>query len=670
MTTADQNANNQIQAQENGFKEIPNHYLTEFGANNTLYQNRLINQFKDILTNQKGKRIIVLYSHPGAGKSRILKRIETDRDLLGSDYIPVYIDSRKFTGQKVDDLLTSLHIKIVNKLRSFGYNIPAIDVFNKMREKTTVTDVLISVDAHLQPNQNFLLILDEFDKLIDNPISLDAISSLGRFIAFIKRSWDQYTLVIAGDRKLPLIFADPNKTPQLANSVEIDIDDTLDENTLKELIVNPVKNELTYAPDAVDSIIKQCGRNYYFQQILCHYLVKDLNQKQKNTCRILDIEPVVDHIAEQKIPELVFAWNHILDHNARLISSALMDDRVVEKIGDTYHIKENTLLDDLFGDSLESTAKQLQVLGFINKMEKRRFDKFPLQIPLYGMWIKKQHPFLKTILENLEPFASKLELKKITQAIKEAPQEILHPFDKNRILETSKYWITLKDTILRGAKIDFNEVEKFLCAFCTRLNLDAEIEQQTGESYFKVNIKSFKIGLIKEAIFFLQESRSLTDNDISRIETKATEYAHKTRNALTLFIYFEKSGKIEELSKNPLLNLIPIDESVVSKIILSSDAEEVFKKLVINRVSLQKISPYTVASPVKITFYGRKNYLDRIINAEDVSFSIVGTRRIGKSSLLNRVKDMYRPGITCIYGCGQRILKGENLWKIPPEYGE
>jgi AAA+ ATPase superfamily predicted ATPase len=76
---------------------------------------------------------------------------------------------------------------------------------------------------------------------------------------------------------------------------------------------------------------------------------------------------------------------------------------------------------------------------------------------------------------------------------------------------------------------------------------------------------------------------------------------------------------------------------------------ERFKRIILSRLSLSKISPYQTAGPTTTIFYGRSRIINQMINSTNKSFAIVGARKIGKTSLLLKIKYNHPPDAIYIF---------------------
>jgi Cdc6-like AAA superfamily ATPase len=618
----------------------------------------VVNKIKEIFSIHPEEKFIVLQGNPGSGKTSSLKQIVNHPELLGDNYIPIYLDSTKYIDIDMDELSFFLYHDITDKLINFGYKIQGADLIKKRRKKFyTVESFLLSLDIMLKAKANdtdttLVLIFDEFDKLLDNA-DIKAISDYIKYYSHIDKNWDNYGLILAGDKKLRNLTKSDIINQLLDKAHIINIEEILAEENIRKLIIESAKGKFTYDEDAIKKITWYSGKNLYFQQLICNYLNKSLIKEKRNRCLINDVEHAVQKILKEPIPEFVYGWEKKISLEARLIASALADKTVTEAKGDYYYLKENTLLDDIYGEKLHEEIQKLQDFGYFNKIEGRRFTEFPFKIPLYGQWIKAHHPFIKTVRNNFEAISDKINLAPLKKIIKELSRDQSLPFDQEEVTEIIDYWLLLKNIISpdqnSAGKIVRMHIESFINKISSFLRLN--IKSQPGaNNYFIFDIKELGIGTLEDAYCFVQDRPELKKEDIHNIETLAEVKAAGAQTISTIFFYFQKSDMVENFVKRPHLNLIALEENDLKKIVISYRPLDTFKKIILSRLSLQKITPYKTDGPaVKTTFYGRGGDINKIMGKKDKSFSIVGARKIGKTSLLYKLRDDPAPNTTCIF---------------------
>lgn len=629
------------------FGEIESPYRPfEVASDDWFFHEDVVNQIKEIFGSSEGNRVIVLQGNPGSGKSSTLKRIGKSPEILGKNYISVYLDLKEYINLKPDELLPSLYNDLVEKVNKFGYKIPQLTSKKETNIAGNILEMsLLLIDSALSGDTTLVLIFDESDNLLEH-IDDKAIAGIIESFKKIERSWQNYGLILSGNKKLYNLSSSNTINGFLKKATLISIEQVLEEESIKKLIVDPVKEQLTYDDDAIKRIIWLSGKNLYFQQLICHYIFNELTEKNKNHCSLSDVEEAIKRIWKDERPEFSYAWENILSLESRLITSALVDRSVTEKRGKFYFLKEKSLLDDILGDDFFEEINKLEDFGLINKAAKRRFEGYPFKIPLYGEWVKEKQPFVKTVIEHVEAISDKIDLTTLIDWIKRTSNKKLSPFNAKNILGITQKWCILKKSIMQKESVDDKkQVENFFLNLSKLLNLNIK---EHSTSSFIIDIRGLGIEILDEAFCFIQDRPKLTAEYIEKIENKATAVAQDTQTKLTLFFYFQRSEMVEDLVKKPHLNLIAIDENDLKKIMLSDSPEEVFKKFILSKLSLHKVSPYRTEGPAKATFYGRTKIINRIIGATDTSYAIVGARRIGKSSLLHQIRDRLPHSTYCI----------------------
>jgi hypothetical protein len=633
-------------------REIDNPYrIFDFAAGDWVFQEDIINRIKEIFEIRAENKVVVIRGKAGAGKTITLRSIEKHPEKLGKNYIPIYLDSRNLVGLDYEELLHSLYNVIVEKLNEKGYAVKK-PAYTRKQEVTgnTLKASLLSVDSVLKPDDILLLILDELDYLLES-LEPTIIAAFTQYFRKLEKTWNNYALILAGDKRLSNLIGGEAFNRFLEKADKINIEEYHEEKTIKRLITGPVKHRLTYDEKAIERIIYYSGKNLFFQQLICRFIVEYLHEKKKDRCSWEDVEQVIPGILEEtkKKEEFIYTWDRKLSREGRLIASALADERVTEKKDSYYYLKENNLLDAVFGKGLDREINKLQECGYVNKSRGRRFSQCPFKIPLYGEWIKNEHPFIRTVIEHIEIIAHKIELNSLIEEIEKTPADKLIPFNKKEILAIAKKWKALSARGKEKRTADNkNQVKDFLIHFAQRLNLNIKEETQPNPTHAVLDLKNLNFGTLEEALCLVQDRPELIQEDINNIGNIAAVHAEEeVQGKLTLFFYFQRSDKVEELARKEFLNLVAIDENDLKKIMLSDRPLEVFKKVILSRLSLSLVSPYKTEGPAKSTFYGRANLIRRLTGTTDRSFAIVGARKIGKSSLLYKLKE--KPPQNTIY---------------------
>jgi hypothetical protein len=101
----------------------------------------------------------------------------------------------------------------------------------------------------------------------------------------------------------------------------------------------------------------------------------------------------------------------------------------------------------------------------------------------------------------------------------------------------------------------------------------------------------------------------------------------------------DKSENLQRLVQSGAHDLIVLDYHDLRSLYLARDPERQLVEIILRQVDLTVVSPYVVSGPVpENMFFGHDYELKAIIRLiRDRSFAIVGGRKIGKTSVLNKV---------------------------------
>ncbi len=631
--------------------EINNPYRPcDLESGEWFYHEDVIKEIKERLASDQANRVIVVLGNPGSGKTSTLRKIARSPEIIGKNYIPIYLDAREYQKIDFENLLFSMYKDVVAVLNKSGYVIPGPGRSSKQQTQEAddlLESFLLTIDSVLPQNETLLIILDEFDNLL-RIIDEKTISRIIENLQQIDRDWADCALILAGNKKLQKMTRSRLFNQSIDRISPITIEEVLAEASIRDLVIQPVKGRQDYTEEALQKIVWLSGKNLYFQQLICYYVFELLGELKQITCQAVHVEQAVEQLLKEERPEFVFAWENYITLEGRLFVSALADESVTEKRGNYYFVKENTLLDDILGGDIHKEVKILQDFGYIGELTRRRFSEFPFKTPLMGWWIRDRHPFIKTIIENIDEIAEKTELSKLINGIKEAPADQLISYNTSEILKIAGKWAVLKNRLMDKHPVEQCQVADFFKSFAEYLDFNLK-EDNTDRAYMTIDIKNLGIGLIEDVFCFVQDRLELTKESTSRIEKTASGIAMESKKKLTLFFYFQKSDAVSQILKKTYLNLIPISTHDVKKIILAKKPREAFKKIILERISLGKVSPYQIVGPETTVFYGRDEIIDQITSSSNTSYAVVGARKIGKSSLLLKLKQNPPPNITYIY---------------------
>ncbi|NLX43906.1 MAG: AAA family ATPase [Chloroflexi bacterium] len=131
---------------------------------------------------------------------------------------------------------------------------------------------------------------------------------------------------------------------------------------------------------------------------------------------------------------------------------------------------------------------------------------------------------------------------------------------------------------------------------------------------------------------------SAPDADVvTQIRSLITELGALTPFALVIV----SAGAREQWSRLAAEGMAVLPSQEVTRILQAEDPAATLSELLQEQLPLQQISPFVVSGPVPATmFYGREYQVRALLRALfDKSIAIVGGRRLGKTSFLNRIHE-------------------------------
>jgi hypothetical protein len=614
--------------------------------NRWFYDEEAVSQIKELLKSLPPVKTIILKGNFGISKTCTLKSIASEpQKLLGPGYTPIFIDFKDYYELESHQFLFAISAAMLEKLGRLGVPIDLPkDSLKKILRENAITSLANVFKSLFPSRETFILLGDGLDCLLENSQQEKLHTALDYF-HILGKKWNNFRFIASLSSDISRVKGIPGEKNLFKAAAVVTLEEFAEEKKLIDSITRPTAATLFYDRTAVQEILKKCGYNYYFQQLICFYIFNHIQGDQIH-CALEDVTQAVEQILDDPRPDLDFFWEKLFPLESKLILSALADETVTVPIGSHYHLGENSILDDIFADRFPHQVKKLVDTGYIvSDIDHRRFNTFPLSIPLLGKWIRKEHPFIKTLMENIDLLADRIDLEKMITEIKEIPRDELLPFDKESIVETTGEWLALKKNISRK-RIRTGEMEStsyFLKVFSKFVGVKVKDDIETILGCVTLDIKHLDIGNLNDVYCFIQNRPVLGPEDISIIEHIATSYSQEDQSRLTIYFCLEKNQLLTNLIKKPYLNVIVIEENELKRVLLSDQPFRVFRKIILSKLSLQKISPYQTTGPAKATFYGRSKIIDYIYGSRHRSFAIIGSRKIGKSSLLYKLIEQPPP---------------------------
>jgi AAA domain len=142
-----------------------------------------------------------------------------------------------------------------------------------------------------------------------------------------------------------------------------------------------------------------------------------------------------------------------------------------------------------------------------------------------------------------------------------------------------------------------------------------------------------------------------SESDAAELRHLMLHFGSQSHSALLLLFMDPEhlQGALKLLEDNlrsaHAYNIVPVIFKEFSRVIGSKDPQKVFRQLVLSNVDLTVVSPFVTTGPTSNSmFFGREHELRMITeHAHDTNYALVGGRRIGKTSILARLRDIRLP---------------------------
>lgn len=628
------------------FVEIPNLYSPyEIDSGKWFFHEDLIKNIKKEFESKPSKNFLLIQGYRGSGKTSTLKRIVENRIILGNEYIPIYLNAGKIRPVELGVFLLSVYKKIKSDLSISDIQIDTPEY--SLRTSITIDEIkafIEKIEEKLQDNKNIVIIFDDVGELLDAEDDT-VLNSIANFFKKFIIDRKKFKLILAGrGEKLELV--EKKGMYDLLNAAcRLELGKFLEKPDIENLIARPVENYLQYDSAAIQEIITITGGNIYCQKLLCYHLINYLNKEQRNVCSKADVHEAVKLTLHDKREDFSYFWNH-MPIDARLVAAALADKNVTKQKGQYYFLEESSLLNAIFDEeALHKILTRMAQDRYIKRIEGRRFDDYPYKIPLYGYWVQKKYSLLQTVVENWGWISEHVSLSPLGKIMSIIPIEKI-PLEREIVrttIELSQKWSAIKSSI-KQRRIDRKQIEELLFYLCTILSFEIKDKPDDKRTVFTVNMNSLNLSGLEDVLFFIPEREDLTDLDIYYIQDEILRQDKPSNPSFLLCV--KKSDKIQELVHKHFLGIVIIEENDLKKLALSSRPVQLFKhEILIKQVKPSLISTYKTEGPVTVTFFGRQDEIGKIVRTRNRNFAVVGARKIGKTSLLYKVRE-YLPSNT------------------------
>ncbi|MBN2010196.1 AAA family ATPase [candidate division KSB1 bacterium] len=601
-----------------------------------IYSQEIVEKIKHEFEVAPITKLIIIQGVMGAGKTSTLTRIIDDHDIPGPNYISAYIDTREIEpGAFFLNTYRALRTALLNS----GINLLTSDLSLRLSiAEDELTLFMDDIAEKTDENVILLLMYDEIHFLHD-VIDNETLEHIFQFFHYLLTKQDKFRLILAGNQNVYMMM---NKSvmSELVNSASrIDLNMFLETPSFESMQRELEKHCIECDATAQQEIFKITGGNLYCQQLLIESISHYLSRVNRVECHTEDVFHVANNLIRGKRDDFLHFWQR-LDYRSRIVAVALSDKAITQKFGNYYIFNGHKLLDAIFTDEeLNSIFVQLYENGYINKIDHRLFLRNPFKVPLYGMWVTASRSLLRTVAENLDKIAFSVPLHQIENILNIIPWNVIpRPIDNiKQIIRLAQCWSGLQEKLHNGV-IDQDDLDCLVKIVCNILDFIITNEPDDKKSYYTINMGSLDLDGLENVLLFVPKRMDISELDINYFQDAILKQ-DKPANP-SMMICLRKSSQISRLVDKKYLGIVLLEENDIKNIAVSSRPIQYFKQeILLKQVKPSIISPYKTDGPVKATFYGRQDEIGRILRSKSRNFAIVGARKLGKTSLLLKIKD-------------------------------
>lgn len=391
------------------FKYIPNPYITggpikPISKGMFFGRDDVFEFIRNNISSLSQKNVLILQGERRTGKTSILYQVQ---DILGPEYICVFLDGQEFGSATLDYLFYRISKLISNALGKNGMSVslPERKAF-KEDPWYVFKDQFLENVSNAIGNKYLVILFDEFEALEHavrdetmDPVIFDYIRNL-------MQHEEKLVFIFAGLHRLEEMMQDYwGVLFNIAMYWKISL---LEESEAKKLITRPVEGyNLLYDDLAIEKIIRATACHPYFVQLLCRFLVNRHNTEERNYITVQDVNEELVNVVEKAKPHFNYIWTlsslherillAILPEILRKKNIATVTDIIKECEENKIHITRTNLSSAL--NSL--TAKDIMERASNGEVHYR------FKVDFIRMWVEKHQPLSKVIEEHREELRGK-----------------------------------------------------------------------------------------------------------------------------------------------------------------------------------------------------------------------------------------------------------------------
>ncbi len=379
--------------------------------------------FKLIQENlQQSQQLLLLYGQRRIGKSSIILSIPQQLAEV-NEFVFVTFDLSFYSQQPWSSILAALAQAIVDNLELETRISPPTTTELELEINIFERQFLPQVYQQLE-NKNLVLLLDEFDALINQDLESSDIET------FTKKIFRRLSEITKRNNKLFIVVSIGEHLASTLNILKIFEDvpkieiGLLDKDSTKEVITKPAQGVLEYEEEAIKAIFNLSAGHPYCTQIICFAVFSRAREKNSFKITSADVEIIVDTAIEVGEAGLSWFWD-VFSIPEKVVFSAIAQ---AQETGQDYLKLLKIQGIDKTNQLINQARKQLVDNGFLYETGEK------IKVELVRRWIIKRYPLQDQVAQFHE-----FEQKKIShqQEMIQVPEIVENNHTSNTIAHLS-----------------------------------------------------------------------------------------------------------------------------------------------------------------------------------------------------------------------------------------
>jgi len=325
----------------------------------------------------RGERVLVLHGPFRIGKTSFLYHLPS---YLPPDLVVLYLDLK--TELAEEGLPTAQRIVHILMQKLMESDVVSADFVRAGQPTDTLDDFLLRLDTQLG-DRHLLLIFDTVDALMSSEEQEATLWQLVEdFGRALHRCRKVHTLW-AGNNADKLVGSRP---PRFEHASVRRLG-PLSMNAATSLVIEPVRDVVSYEPPAVRRIIELASGHPYYIQLVCQAIYSDVSESSW-TVSLRDVENVVDKLLSGYIDEFENVWADSTT-SERVVLTALGMIRGTHGVSTRQEVG-NTLRRENINVTQEEVTDNLEYLVAREVLERLGAMTYRFRVDLMRTWLRRR----------------------------------------------------------------------------------------------------------------------------------------------------------------------------------------------------------------------------------------------------------------------------------------